>query len=207
MHKDIFRSSVKGARVLKNIYVAMIASVFGLLAMGWTQGARAEDLTALSSAAQAAIQQLGSEDAYVRQKAFLQLEALRELAALPSIRSYIDDKDVDMRAWSLRAIAAIQGLDAIPLLRERAQKDKKPVVRRAAILGLEPFLEKDESLAPFMIQMLRDRNPEVRMTAADIVSRINEPKAHEALRKQAKRENNRDARKVFKMALARISSS
>ena len=158
----------------------------------------------LDSRAEEAIRGLTSEDAYVRQRSFLQLEALRNPASVDSIRPFVDNKDEDMRAWSLRALVAIQGAAVIPLLRERAQSDKEPSVRRAALLGLEPLAAADPTLVQFFVDRLSERSPEVRMTAVDIVSRIQDPVARSAVRERAKHEGNRDVRKVLAAALQRI---
>ncbi len=167
------------------------------------------DATAASadSRVQEAARGLRSEDEFLRQKAFLQLEALRDPAAIPFIRPYADSKDPDTRAWSLRALVAIQGMDAAPLLSERLKTDKQPAVRRAVILGLEPLLAKDPSLVPLMIDSLDDRSPEVRIAALDVVSRIDQPDARNAVRARAKKEGNRDVRKVLVTALDRILSA
>ncbi len=161
----------------------------------------------VDSRVQEAARGLQSEDEFLRQKAFLQLEALRDPAAVPFIRPYADSKDADTRAWSLRALVAIQGVDAVPLLIERLKSDQQPAVRRAVILGLEPLLAKDPSLVPLMIDRLDDRSPEVRIAAIDVVSRIDHPDARNAVRARVKREGNRDVRKVLTAAMDRIQSA
>lgn len=151
-----------------------------------------------------AIQLLESEDPYQRQVGFLRLEALREPSTAPAIKVYIDSKDPELRAYSLRALAAIEGLSAVPFLLERLKTDKHPRVRRAALLALEPLQAGDQAILPACIVALRDRNTEVRMTAVDIVSRIDDPRAREAIVKRYKWEGRRDVRRVLKMAMKRL---
>jgi ribosome-associated translation inhibitor RaiA len=153
-----------------------------------------------------AMQLLDSEDAYQRQLGFLRLEALREPATVPIILRHLGSKDPEIRAYSLRAVAAIQGAAAVPLLLETLKADKHPKVRRAALLGLEPFVLADPDVMPSLIRALRDRKPVVRMTAIDIVSRIDHPQAREAILLRNRRERHRDVRRVLKLAVERIGS-
>jgi len=88
---------------------------------------------------------------------------------------------------------------------DKLKSDKQPMVRRAILLGLEPLQEADQRVLPEFIGALKDHNTEVRMAAVDIVSRINDPRARDAIRTRAKRETRRDVRRVLKLALKRIS--
>jgi HEAT repeat protein len=153
-----------------------------------------------------ATQLLESKDAYQRQLGFLRLEALRDPSTAATVRRYVDSPEPDTRAFSLRAVAAIEGAKALPLLVERLQRDKHPRVRRAALLGLEPFQPSHHALVDVFIKALHDRNTAVRMTAIDIVSRIDAPQARDALLKRARRERDRDVRRVLKLALERIEA-
>jgi HEAT repeat protein len=152
-----------------------------------------------------ALQQLASEDPYQQQMGFLRLEALRDPATLATIRRYLADDNPDLRAYSLRAVAAIQGLAAVPELLDRLQRDRHPMVRRAALLGLEPLMEQDARVLPACIAALRDRHPEVRMTAADVVSRVEDVRARDAIRERWKQERQRDVRRVLNMARTRMA--
>ncbi len=151
-----------------------------------------------------AVRLLESKDEYQRQLGFLRLEALREPATVSTIRRYADDRNADMRAYSLRALAAIEGLQAAPLLLERLHTDREPVVRRAALLGLEPLAKGNPYALAAFIAALRDRDTQVRMAAVDIVSRINDPTARAALLKRNRREHRRDVRRVLELAMKRI---
>lgn len=153
-----------------------------------------------------AMQLLDVDDPYQRQLGFLRLEALREPATLDAVRKYLDSKDPEMRAQSLRAIAAIEGAGACPVLLQRLKTDRHPLVRRAALLGLEPFQSVDSTLLPAFLEALADHNPEVRMTAADVVSRIDDPRARQAIRLRLRKEHTRDVRRVLNMAMTRLGS-
>lgn len=150
---------------------------------------------------------LNSSDPYDRQLGFLRLEALREPATVPTITPYLDSRDPELRAQSLRALAAIQGPQAVPVLLQRLKSDHHPRVRRAALLGLEPFQTSSPEILPAFIKALRDRHTEVRMAAVDVVSRIDEPQAREAILLRYRRERRRDVRRVLELAIKRVKSS
>jgi len=174
------------------------------LAVPLTAAAEETPAAAPSPKAVEAIRLLESSDPYQRELGFLRLEALREAATVPAIRRYLDDRNLNMRAYSLRALAAIEGTQAVPLLLERLRTDREPTVRRAALLGLEPLAKGNpEALAAFL-SALRDHDTQVRMAAVDIVSRIDDPKAREALLERNRREHRRDVRRVLNMAMKRI---
>jgi len=151
-----------------------------------------------------ALKLLGSNDAYERQLGFLRLEALREPATLEAISRYLNSKDPELRAYSLRAVAAIQGPASVPLLLERLKAEKHTRVRRAALLALEPFIATDPRILPVCIAALRDPLTEIRMAAVDIVSRVDDPRAKDAIRERHRKEGRRDVRRVLKMAMRRI---
>ena len=109
-----------------------------------------------------------------------------------------------MRAYAFRALAAIEGAQAVPLLLEALRTDKQPRVRRAALLGLEPLQQSDPNILPAFIKALRDKDTEVRMAAVDIVSRVDDPRAREAILLRNKRERRRDVRRVLSMAMRRL---
>ena len=168
--------------------------------------AAAEDTPAAAPSPKAveAIRLLASSDPYQRELGFLRLEALREPATVSAIKRYVDNRNLTMRAYSLRALAAIEGTQAVPFLLERLRTDREPVVRRAALLGLEPLAKgNSEALAAFL-SALRDHDTQVRMAAVDIVSRIDDPKARAALLERNRREHRRDVRRVLSMAMKRI---
>lgn len=153
-----------------------------------------------------AMRLLESEDPYQRQLGFLRLEALREPGTVSAIQRYVDSRDPEMRAYSLRALAAIEGTVAVPLLLDKLKTDKAPRVRRAAALGLEPLQQRDPAILPAFIKALRDPSTEVRISAVDVVSRIDDPRAREAIRTRHKREGRRDVRRVLGMAMNRVES-
>ena len=157
----------------------------------------------VSPEAQAILPLLDAKDAYVRQKAFLQLEALRDPATAPLVQGYLTSRTSSTRAFSVRALAAIDGVNAIPLLLERLQNDPSARVRVAAVLALEPLEE--PRVLPALIGRLRDRKSEVRMAAVDAVSRVNHPDARAAILFRAKRERNRDVQRVLKDAVQRVT--
>lgn len=166
--------------------------------------AQTEPLPAPSPQAVEALRLLQSSDAYQQQMGFLRLEALREPGALEAIRPYLQSRDPDTRAYSLRAVAAIEGISAVPLLRRALTTDRTPRVRRAALLGLEPFIQGSPEVLPTLIRSLRDPSIEVQITAADVVSRIDDPRAREAILTRKKRERQRDVRRALALAVARL---
>lgn len=157
-----------------------------------------------SPAASEALQLLESEDSYEQQKGFLRLEALREAATLPALRGYLDHRDQDTRAYALRAVVAIEGAPAVPMLLERLGRERSARVRRAILLGLEPFHALHPGILPACISALRDRATEVRIAAVDIVSRIDDPRARAALRQRDRHEWRRDVRRVLADAMKRL---
>ena len=158
----------------------------------------------LSPQAQEAVALLDSDDAYERKMGFLRLEALREPGTADIIRRYLDHKSSDMRADSLRALAAIEGPNAIPEIRQRLERDKRARVRWSALLALEPFAKSHPELLPIFIGAMDDYRTEVRMAAIDIVSRIKDPAAREAIQLHYRKELHPDVRRVLKMALERM---
>ena len=150
-----------------------------------------------------AMRLLDSADLYQRQLGFLRLEALRETATVDRIRHYITDKDPDVRAYSLRALAAIQGAQAVPTLL-KALSDKHPRVRRSVIQGLEPLVNSSPEILQIFISRLKDRNPQVRMAVIDALSRIASPRAQEAILLHRRREHNRDVKRVLNATIKRL---
>jgi HEAT repeat protein len=151
-----------------------------------------------------ALRLVESKDPYQQQLGFLRLEALREISAVPLILPYVTHRDPEMRAYALRALAAIEGAQAVPRLLESLRTDKQPRVRRAALLGLEPLQQSEPQILPAFIRALRDKNTEVRMAAVDIVSRVDDPRARDAILVRNKRERRRDVRRVLSMAMKRL---
>lgn len=188
--------------------VVFLCLTMGVCA-GWAPVCRAEDGTgrqeqggSISPEAQQAMKLLDAGDPYLQQMGFLRLEALREPATAAVIRRYLASKQADTRAFSVRALAAIEGAPAIPALIERLKEDRSPRVRVATILALEPLT--DPTVMPALIEKLRDRNAEVRMAAVDVVSRIDQPQAREAIRIRWRRERHHDVRRVLQDAAKRI---
>jgi ribosome-associated translation inhibitor RaiA len=190
--RHLRKRAVRTQRELLGMALVMAIGVGLGFGEGWAQ----EEPVALSAEAQELIKGLGSEDSYLRQKAFIRLEALREPATAAVVRRYLASRDVNTRAFSVRALAAIEGVAAIPTLMERATRDK-PRVRVTALLALEPLADQEPALVPFFIGKLRDRNAEVRMAAVDIVSRLDDPRAREALNVRWRRERHRDVRRIL----------
>ena len=147
---------------------------------------------------------LESNDPYQRQVGFLRLEALRDPSTVGAIRPYLTAKDPERRAEAVRALAAIQGAPAVPQLLDILRTDQHPQVRRAALLGLEPLARAAPYILPAFIAALRDRKPEVRMTAVDIVSRIDDPRSRAAIRARNRRERDRNVRRVLALAMKRL---
>ncbi len=160
----------------------------------------------LSPRALEALRLVGSGDEYQQQLGFLRLEALRDPSTVPAILPYASHKNPDLRAESLRALAAIQGGEAVGLLLDRMRHDKHPHVRRAAILGIEPYVQTSPEIVPALIAALRDRDTTVRMSAVDVVSRINDPRARQAILTRYRREGRRDVRRVLEMAMKRLGT-
>lgn len=169
-----------------------------------TQVNAEEGLPRSSAKAEEALRLLESADPYQRELGFLRLEALRERSTMPTIKTYLTSQDPEVRAYSVRALAAIEGVEAIPALLHVLGADKNPRVRRAALLGLEPLQRSDPQVLPAFLKALRDHDTSVRMTAVDIVSRIDDPRAREAILTRYKREGRRDVRRVLALAIKRI---
>jgi len=178
-----------------------------VLLVGPADASTQERPTTPAKRAQAALALLESKDPYERQKGFLQLEALRNPDAGPAVRRYVDDRNSEIRAHSLRAVAAIEGVAAVPLLLEKLRSDRHPRVRRAALLGLEPLWRADPKILPAFIGSLKDRTTDVRMAAVDIVSRIDDPRAREAILARYTRERRRDVRRVLELAMRRLGGT
>jgi len=157
-----------------------------------------------SEKADEAVRLTESKDLYQRQLGFLRLEALREPGTTALIQKHLESKDPDLRTYALRAFAAIDGPSAVPLLLNALKTDKHPDVRRAALLGLEPLQASSPDILPAFIKALKDKKTEVRMTAVDIVSRIDDPKAKDAIRTRAKREHNGNVRRALTLAMRRL---
>ena len=185
----------------------MWATVITLFALGGRVSSEDHPLGTPSPKAVDAMKLLTSGDPYQRQLGFLRLEALREPSTVGTIQPYTESRDPEMRASSLRAMAAIDGARAIPLLLQALRTDRHPRVRRAALLGLEPLQQSDPEILPAFLKALRDRNTEVRMTAVDVVSRIKDPRAREAIRTRYRREHRRDVRRVLELAKKRLGGS
>ena len=180
--------------------ISLCASALVGMTLGWGE----QPGGSISPEAQEAIKQLDSTDLYIQQLAFMRLEALREPATAAVVRRYVDSPKADTRAFSVRALAAIEGAAAVPVLVERLTQDRSPYVRLTALLALEPL--QDPTVMPTVMKKLRDRRPEVRMAAVDVVSRIDDPQARQALRLRWRRERNRDVRRVLEAAMQRIGA-
>ena len=185
-------------------WIAIVTLATGLLAPGVQSDASSS--APLSAKAREAITLLDAQDPYQRQLGFLRLEALRDPSTVETILRYVHNQDEDIRAASLRAVAAIKGAAASPRLLEAVTRDRSARVRRAALLGLEPFILENSSILPAALKALRDPEADVRITAADVVSRVDDPQARQALLLRAKRERNKDVRRVIETALKRLPS-
>ena len=167
-------------------------------------GVAAEEIsTSPSPHALEAMQLLTSEDLYQRQLGFLRLEALREASTIETIAHYVSDPEPAVRAYSLRALAAVQGAGSVPALLG-AFSDKHPIVRRAAVLGLEPLIPTHAESLPALIALLNDRNPYVRMAVIDVLSRQDAVLAKEAVLSHRRHERDRDVKRVLNAAIKRL---
>ena len=184
--------------------LCLICGLVGVLPLG----VRAEGPSEVPShEAAEALGLLESQDPYERKVGFLRLEALREPATVPALRSYVESLEADLRADSLRALAAIEGAKAVPLLLEKLKTDKQARVRWSALLALEPFQKDHPEILPAFLKALQDYRTEVRLAAVDAVSRIDDPVAREAIRQRFRQEVRPDVRRVLKAALKRIESN
>lgn len=184
---------------------ALVILAVGSLAAA--HAVHAEDGPGLEPAGLEAIRPLlDDRDDYQRSLGFLRLEALRDPATIPLIRGYLASADAQTRAYAVRALAAVEGAAAAPMLLQVLGADRSHAVRRAALLGLEPLHRSHPDILPAFIKALRDRKTDVRMTAVDVVSRIDDPQAKEAIRRRAARERRRDVQRVLKDAMKRLES-
>ena len=151
----------------------------------------------LSERGAAAATLLESTDRHEQQLGFLRLEALREPAALPVVQRYAEHKDPELRAYGLRATAAIGGAASVPWLLERYNAERHPAVRRAILQALEPYQAASPDILPTYLRALRARSPEIRMAAVDIISRVDDQRARDGLRERMERERHRDVRRVL----------
>ncbi len=179
-----------------------------VLGAGFVWGAAGEEdgETALGHTLAEILPLLDDRDGYRRSLAFLRLEALRDPSTSPLIRRYLESEDAETRSYAARALAAVDGRAAVPVLLRLLETDRSPKVRRAAVLGLEPWRQSDPAVLPAFLKALHDPKTDVRMTAVDAVSRIDDPRAREALRRRAGRERRRDVRRVLRDALARMGA-
>jgi HEAT repeat protein len=181
-------------------------SVFFALFTLWVGPALAQT-QALSPRAQEAVQLLQSGNSDERRLALMRIEALREPAAGDAVVAYLRDEDDGVRAYAYRAWVGLYGQQAIPDLLKAYPQEKAPRVRRAILFALEPYRAVDAQIAELYYAGLTDRNTETRIAAVDLVSRIDEPRAREAIRRRAKKEWRRDVRRTLKLALARIEAA
>ena len=182
----------------------MVAAIMVGIATAAAPRAGAAEAGPTDTRAKEALALLESNDPYQREVGFLRLEALRDPSTVEAVRRYLDSQDPERRAEAVRALAAIEGSRAVPQLLETLRRDKQPLVRRAALLGLEPLARANPEILPAFIAALRDRKPDVRMTAVDIVSRIDDPRARQAILLRNKRERDRNVRRVLSLAMNRI---
>ena len=186
-------------------HVVVRALVAALIVVEGSAAISAAEDAGLDPKAQNAAALLDSKDAYQRQVGFLRLEALRDPATGPIIRRHMASKDGEDRAQAVRALAAVEGARAVPDLLQALRGDRDADVRRAALLGLEPLARLDpKNILPALIDALRDSKPEVRMSAVDVVSRIDDPTAKQAIRERNRRERNRNVRRVLSAAMGRL---
>lgn len=197
--------SLEGQRHMPNRGIVWSGSwALGCLVMATVGSGLAVAAESPSPAAQEALRLVESDDPYQREVGFLRLEALRDRATIEPLRVYTTDHDEDVRAASIRALAGIEGLDAVPWVLERLPTERSPRVRRAMLLSIEVLQPGSEEILPTFITALTDRNRLVRMTAVDIVSRIDDPRAREAIFERARREQNSNVIKVLRMAVDRM---
>ena len=185
----------------RNTY-ALSLVFFTFFLGGISQGEQIPEV-APSPEAVNAMRLLESQDLYQQELGFLRLEALREPSTVKTITRYLDHRSADVRAYSLRAIAAIDGVAAVPLLLTHL-RDRHPTVRRAALLGLEPLQSSNPEILPAFIKALKDHDTEVRIAAVDVVSRIDDSRARAAIRLRQTQERRRDVRRVLKLAAQRL---
>lgn len=181
------------------LWIAMVSGLPGIFA-------EEASTQTISQRAADALRLVESGDDYQQQLGFLRLEALRDPAVLPALMPYTSSKNPDLRAQSLRAVAAIQGVGAVPLLLGRLAHDRDTHVRRAAILGVEPYVTAHPDALFALIAALKDKDTTVRMAAVDVVSRVNDPAAREAIITRYKREGRKDVRRVLEMAMKRMAA-
>lgn len=153
-----------------------------------------------------ALQLLESDDPHQQRLGFLRLEALREPSTVEAVQRYVSSRDPEVRALGVRAVAAIEGPPAVGQLLELLKRERHPRVRGAVLLALEPFQKTDPAILPVFIKALRDRRTEVRMTAVDLVSRIDDPRAREAVLARNTHERRRDVRRVLDLAMKRLAT-
>ena len=182
-------------------WIACIALLVGMSATP----AAADSPSGVSADAAEAIRMIESDDTYQHQLGFMRLEALREPATVPFVRAYLRHEKPELRAASIRALAAIEGLPSIPDVIKALTADRDADVRRAALLGIEPFEPADPRVLPAMLTALRDRDPDVRITAVDAVSRVEHGPAREAILDRNRREGNRNVRRALTLAMKRLS--
>ena len=93
-------------------------------------------------------------------------------ALLPALRPFLVDADPDRRWWAVRALAAIGGAEAGPLLMSRLS-DAAVATRCAAALGLGQL--RTVAAIPALAVLLDDSRGWVRDTAADALAMIGAP--------------------------------
>jgi HEAT repeat protein len=105
---------------------------------------------------------------------------LRDVAALPALIEALDDKEVNRRLGSMKALCSLEAAakPAVPAL-IRLLTDPEAEVREQAAVTLGAIGPEARAAVPALIRALRDKSTDVRWSAADALARMG-PAAKEA---------------------------
>jgi hypothetical protein len=112
---------------------------------------------------------LKSSDEEERRSAVHRLNAMRDRATEPALRSALDDPSERVRAAAITALGLLEDSTLAPVIATYLTKDKHPFVRKMAAYALGHF-ESSEATAALIVG-LRDKDMEVRGAAAVALSK------------------------------------
>ena len=133
------------------------------------------------------------------------LEIVREKEypeAIPRLKKYVDSEDLVRRYAAVRALPALIGEEAIPLLKNALRTDSSSEVRAAAVHGLARWFDRPP-IRQIILDTLRDDDEYVRGWALSVVAEKGYRKALPRVRRLLKNEDP-DIRYDAVRALVRI---
>jgi HEAT repeat protein len=112
---------------------------------------------------------LRGEDEFVRGWALNVVAEKGHRKALPQVRSLLRDEDPDVRYDAVRALARIQGPEALASLMEVVEEDPSAAVRECALRTVTFMEPRSARMGELLLLGLRDSSEEVRAAAAELL--------------------------------------